>query len=67
MSKLGSEQNTVQPPLIRYAEEVGWTYVSPSEALSLRKGEGGLLFNRVLKEWILFFYKETEEDCGDYR
>jgi type I restriction enzyme R subunit len=52
-SVLGSEQKTVQEPLIRYAEEVGWVRVSTSEALSLRKGEGGLLFNRVLEEKLI--------------
>jgi hypothetical protein len=35
MSNLGSEQHTVQNPLIRYVEEVGWTYVRTSEALLL--------------------------------
>jgi len=49
---LGSEQHTVQNPLIRYAEEVGWTYVATSEALLFRKGEGGLLFSRMLAEKI---------------
>ena len=50
MSIFGTEQSTVQKPLILYAEEVGWVRVSTSEALLLRKGEGGLLFNRVLEE-----------------
>jgi type I restriction enzyme R subunit len=53
MGKIGSEAGAVKNPLIRYAEEIGWTYVSPSEALSLRKGEGGLLFNRILEEKLI--------------
>jgi len=53
MTNIGKELNTVQAPLIRYAEEVGWTYVPTSEALSLRKGEGGLLFRRVLEEKLI--------------
>ncbi len=40
-------------PLIRYAEEIGWTYLPSSEALSLRRGEGGLLFNRILEEKLI--------------
>ena len=52
MSIFGTEQSTVQNPLMGYAEEVGWVRVSTSEALLLRKGEGGLLFNRVLAEKI---------------
>lgn len=53
MNRISSEQKTVQDPLIRYAEEVGWTHISPSEAVVLRKGEGGLLFNRVLEEKLI--------------
>ena len=45
----GSERQVVQAPLIRYAGEVGWTYIPTSEALSLRKGEGGLPeFHQIL-------------------
>ncbi len=50
MTSFGSEKSSVQNPLIRYSIEAGWTYVPTSEALSLRKGEGGLLFNRILEE-----------------
>jgi type I restriction enzyme R subunit len=53
MSKFGSEKDTVQMPLIRYAEEIDWAYLPPSEALSLRRGEGGLLFNRILEEKLI--------------
>ncbi len=49
----GTENDTVQNPLIRYAEEIGWTYVPTSEALSLRKGVGGMLFRRVLEERLI--------------
>ncbi len=38
MSSLGSERPTVQSPFIRYAQEAGWTYLSPDEALRLRPG-----------------------------
>ena len=41
-ANLGTEKSTVQAPLIKYATEVGWEYVSKANALSLRKGEGGL-------------------------
>ncbi len=36
---LGSERRTVQNPFIRYAEEAGWTYLPPEEALRSRGGE----------------------------
>jgi type I restriction enzyme R subunit len=35
---LRSERRTVQNPLIRYAMEVGWTYLPPEEAERLRRG-----------------------------
>ncbi len=47
------EHQSVQSPLIRYAEEIGWNYIPQSDALSLRKGEGGLFFNRVLEEKLI--------------
>jgi type I restriction enzyme R subunit len=46
-SKLGGERGSVQNPLIRYACEVGWDYVSQEEALRLRHGETGLLFKEI--------------------
>lgn len=45
---LGGERRAVQDPLLRYAEEAGWTYLSPDEALRLRGGKTGLLLNDVL-------------------
>ena len=45
---LGSERHTVQEPLIRYAEEAGWTYLPPEEALRLRRGETGPVLHEVL-------------------
>ena len=35
---LGSERSSVQNPLICYAQEVGWTYLPPEDALRLRYG-----------------------------
>ena len=45
---LGGERKAVQNPLIRYATEVGWTYVGPDEALRLRRGREGAVFHDVL-------------------
>ena len=46
--KLGGERRTVQEPLIRYAEETGWEYLPPEEALRLRRGETGPVLHEVL-------------------
>ncbi len=46
---IGTEEPTVQKPLIKYAVQEGWTYITPSDAIPLRKGEGGVLFNRIVR------------------
>ncbi len=51
MSSLGTERDSVQDPLIRYAREVGWSYLPPGEALRLRRGETGfVLFEETVKQ-----------------
>ncbi len=53
LPNIGSERATVQNPLIQYAVEAGWEHVSQANALSLRKGEGGLLFNLTLEQKLV--------------
>lgn len=53
MANLATESVTVQNPLVRYAGEIGWELVPQSEALSLRKGEGGMFFYKLLEETLL--------------
>lgn len=50
---LGTEKPTVQDPIIKYAKEIGWEVVSQEEALSLRRGESGTLFYRILEEKLI--------------
>jgi len=45
---LTSERRVVQNPLIRYAEEAGWTYLPPEDALRLRHGPEQPLLQDVL-------------------
>ncbi|MBC7254523.1 MAG: hypothetical protein H5T66_00230 [Chloroflexi bacterium] len=45
---LASERHAVQNPLIRYAEEAGWDYLPPKEALRLRGGEDQPFLRSVL-------------------
>lgn len=49
---ISSERHTVQNPLIRYAVEAGWEYLSPDEALRLRGGEDKPFLHPVLVEQI---------------
>ena len=50
---LSTESATVQDPLVRYAGEIGWEIVPQSEAVGLRKGEGGMFFYNLLEETLL--------------
>jgi type I restriction enzyme R subunit len=45
--RLASERAVVQKPLLRYATEAGWTYVSPEDALLQRGGETGPILQGV--------------------
>jgi len=45
---IGAERSAVQTPFLRYAQEVGWTYLPPHEATRLRRGETGLVLHEVL-------------------
>jgi hypothetical protein len=47
---LASERATVQNPLITYAVEIGWVYLSPEEALTLRRGESATLLYPIMRD-----------------
>ena len=53
MAKLANEAATVQFPLVKHVEEIGWTPVSQEEALYRRKGEAGLFFYADLEDALL--------------
>ena len=38
-----TEGDAVQFPMVRHAEEIGWTALSPEEALHMRGGYAGVL------------------------
>lgn len=48
-----SERKIVQEPLIKYAAQIGWTYLNRDEAVVLRHGEAGLFFYDILKEQLI--------------
>ena len=47
---IGSERGAVQNPILRYAQEAGWRYLSPDEARRLRRGEAGVLLHDTFVE-----------------
>ena len=48
-----SERASVQDPMIKYADEIGWKPVSQSEAMQVRRGDTGLYFIDVLKAKLM--------------
>jgi len=62
MPKLGGERDAVQNTLISYAKQIGWNYVKPDEALSLRGGKTGLIFREVFTNQLLKLNSEFIND-----
>jgi len=53
MPNLDNERLSVQNPIIKYSVEIGWSYISSDEALSLRGGKGGLFLYETLKRKLI--------------
>lgn len=49
---LSSEAAAVQYPMVRYATDVGWEYLSPEDAVRLRRGETGAVLWELLVEQL---------------
>ncbi len=49
---LGGEKASVQKPFVRYAIDAGWTYLSPEEALTLRRGLTSPVLDSVLVDHL---------------
>lgn len=48
-----SERSAVQNPMLKYAEEIGWEYIRPEDALALRGGDTGLYLTGVLEAQLV--------------
>ena len=57
-----SEATTVQFPMVRHAAEIGWTPLSPQDALRKRGGEVGLLFRDELEGTLGIFNPWMTDD-----
>ena len=53
MPSIASERATVQNPLVEYVQEIGWAFISPDQALTLRRGESGTLFYQTLRDKLI--------------
>ncbi len=60
-----SERSAVQEPLLKYADEIGWTRVSKSEAIQMRGGNiSALYFTEVLKAQLIKLNKGVVDDSN---
>jgi len=48
-----SERTSVQNPMLKYAQEIGWEYIKPEDAMSFRGGDQGLYFTGLLEAQLL--------------
>ena len=63
-----SERSAVQEPMLKYADEIGWQSISPSEAMQMRGGDNAsLYFPDVLKAQLLKLNQGVIDDsnCAD--
>lgn len=59
-----SEASTVQNPMLRYADQIGWDYISRSEAMQRRNGDAKeLYFTDILQSPTA----ETQSRRGESR
>lgn len=49
---LGNERGSVQNPFLRYAQEAGWTYLTPDRALDPRRGLTSPVLDSVLVDQL---------------
>jgi type I restriction enzyme, R subunit len=61
-----SERSSVQKPMLKYSQEIGWEYVNPSVALRLRGGDNGLYFSDVLRSQLQRVTTPTNKFIGIY-
>ena len=44
-----TERTAVQQPMLKYAQDIGWDYITSDEAVQLRGGIGSMFFSDLLK------------------
>lgn len=58
-----SEAGTVQFPMVKHAEEIGWEPITPERALTLRGGEAGVFLREVLSAKLAEFNPWLSQDA----
>ncbi len=50
---IGGEKASVQNPIIKYAVDNGWEYVTPDECLRMRQGETGIILREIFEAQMM--------------
>lgn len=53
MPYFATEKSSVQNPIIEYAKQIGWKYLTPEDALRMRCGETGLILRDVFSQQVI--------------
>ncbi len=60
-----SERSAVQDPMLKYADEIGWQYIAPSDARRMRGGDtNASYFTDVLKTQLFKLNKGVVDDSN---
>ncbi|MGC9123774.1 MAG: type I restriction endonuclease subunit R [Thermoplasmata archaeon] len=50
---IGGEKASVQNPIIKYAVDNGWEYITPKECLRMRQGETGIILREIFEAQMM--------------
>ncbi|MGC9073807.1 MAG: type I restriction endonuclease subunit R [Caldisericum sp.] len=50
---IGGEKASVQNPIIKYAVDNGWEYITPDECLRMRQGETGIILREIFEAQMM--------------
>ena len=53
MPAFATERSSVQNPIIEYATQIGWSYLSPDDAVRMRSGETGLILRQIFSSQVI--------------
>lgn len=53
MRAFATERSSVQNPIIEYSGQIGWTYLSPDDAVRMRGGETGLILRQIFTSQVI--------------
>ena len=53
MPAFATERSSVQNPIVEYATQIGWSYLSPEDTVRMRGGETGLILRQIFSSQVI--------------